>query len=116
MSTPDTPERRTSYHVDEQFRVRASSETTSVEAAWERGLRIDVPDASPVPRHDEARYDARGDIVVFRREQTLTTCYGLRPAFLTNIYGIAVAATVDREFGTSYCTDIDPRVLEESNR
>jgi len=109
------PERRNSYHIRDQFRVRASSETSSVSAAWDRGQRLDVPDAAPVPGHDEARYDARGDVVVFRREQTLTTCYGLAAEHLTNIYGIAVAAAVDAQFGTSYCSRIDPTNLKETN-
>ncbi len=84
----------------------------SVATAWERGLRLEVPAEAPIPRHDEARYDARGDVVIFRREQTLTTCYGLRPEYLTDIHGVATAATVDEQFGTAYCAAINPRNLE----
>gem|GEM_PF-6695273 len=53
-----------------------------VATAWQRGLPVEVPDTAPAPRHDEARFDARSDLVVFRREGTLTTCYGLAPARL----------------------------------
>jgi|GEM_PF-1953952 len=114
MSARHEPHRRASYHIGEQFRVRASSETVSVSTAWKRGLRVTVPAAAPVPRHDEARYDARGDVVIFRREQTLTTCYGLAPAHLTNIHGVAVAAAVDAQYGTSYCSRIGAAKLEEA--
>ena len=107
------PERRVSYHADGQFRIRATG-GAGVATAWKRGLRIDIPDAAPVPRHDEARYDATSDTVVFRREQTLTTCYGLSTEQLTNIHGVAVAAVVDAEFGTKYRSGIDPQNLEEA--
>ena len=33
---------------------------------------------------------------------------------LENIHGVAVAAAVDAQFGTSYCARIDPRNLEEA--
>lgn len=111
MSTQRT--RYTTDHAAEQFRIRATS-GAAVKTAWERGLRVDVPDEAPVPRHDEARYDARSDLVVFRREQTLTTCYGLEPEHLTNIHGVVVAAVIDNQFGTSYCARIDPANLEDT--
>lgn len=104
----------TTAHAGEQFRIRATG-GGGVATAWERGLRLDIPDAAPVPRHDEARYDARSDLVVFRREGTLTTCYGLDGEHLTNIHGVAVAAVVDAQFETSYCSRIDAANLEETN-
>ena len=104
--------RYTTDHAAEQFRIRATG-GGAVATAWERGLRVDIPVEAPVPRHDEARYDARSDLVVFRREGTLTTCYGLESEHLTNIHGVAVAAVVDAQYGTSYCSRIDPTVLEE---
>ncbi|WP_058366928.1 hypothetical protein [Haloparvum sedimenti] len=103
---------RTSYHVDEQLRIRRSS-ITSVRGAWRRGDRLDIPDESPVPEHDEARYDARADVVIFRREDTLVTAYGLLPEYITTIYGVAVAAAVDAQYQTSYLADIDAANLEE---
>lgn len=105
--------RYTTDHAAEQFRLRATG-GAAVATAWERGLRIEIPDEAPVPRHDEARYDARSDLVVFRREQTLTTCYGLDPEHLTNIHGVAVAAVVDAQFGTSYRSQINPENLEDT--
>jgi hypothetical protein len=113
MSTQRT--RYTTDHAAEQFRIRATA-GAGVAPAWERGLRVDIPAEAPVPRHDEARYDARSDLVVFRRERTLTTCYGLDTEHLTNIHGVAVAAVVDAQFETSYCSRIDPETLEEVNR
>ncbi|OYR51511.1 hypothetical protein DJ73_13005 [Halorubrum sp. Ea1] len=113
MSTQRT--RYTTDHAAEQFRIRATG-GAGVAPAWERGLRVDIPDGAPVPRHDEARYDARSDLVVFRRERTLTTCYGLEPKHLTNIHGVAVAAVVDEQFGTDYRSGIDAANLGEVKR
>ena len=94
------------------LRVRASSPTASVAGSWVRGLRVDVPDEAPVPQHDEARYDAQSDVVVFRREDTLRTCYGLTSEHVTNIHGVAVALAVDAEYETQYVSRIDPENLE----
>ncbi|WP_434521328.1 hypothetical protein [Halorubrum sp. AS12] len=103
-------------HADRMLRIRGSGPTASVIGSWNRGLRVEVPDVAPVPRHDEARYDAQSAVVVFRREDTLTTVYGLAPDHLTNIHGVAVAAAVDAQFGTAYRTGIDVANLEEINR
>ena len=104
--------RYTTEHADEMFRIRATA-GAAVAPAWERGLRVDIPAEAPVPRHDEARYDARTDLVVFRREGTLTTCYGLDAEHITNIHGVAVAAATDAQFGTGYCSRLDPANLED---
>ena len=105
-----------SEHADRMLRIRGSGPTASVIGSWNRGLRLTVPDVAPVPRHDEARYDAQSAVVVFCREDTLTTCYGLGPEHLTNIHGVAVAAAVDAQFETSYRSGIDPANLEDVNR
>lgn len=97
------------------LRIRGTGPTASVLGSWKRGLRVAIPEAAPVPRHDEARYDAQSAVVVFRREQTLKTCYGLDPEHITNIHGVAVAAAVDAQFGTHYRSGIDPANLEEIN-
>ncbi|KDS91191.2 hypothetical protein FK85_05560 [Halorubrum saccharovorum] len=97
------------------LRIRGTSPTATVRGAWRRGLRVEIPEAAPVPRHDEARYDARSDLVVFRREGTLTTCYGLDSEHVTNIHGVAVAAAVDEQYGTDYRSGIDPANLEDVN-
>ncbi|GAB7010419.1 hypothetical protein [Halorubrum trueperi] len=104
--------RYTAEHAAEQFRIRATG-GAGVATAWQRGLRVEIPPEAPVPKHDEARFDARSDLVVFRREQTLTTCYGLDADHVTNIHGVAVAAVVDAQFGTSYRSRIDAANLEE---
>lgn len=104
-----------SEHADRMLRIRGSGPTASVVGSWERGLRLDVPDAAPVPRHDEARYDAQSDVVVFRRGDTLRTCYGLTPEHVTNIHGVAVALAVDTQYGTQYAPRIDPKKLELIN-
>lgn len=104
--------RYTTEHDDEMFRTRATG-GAGVGTAWKRGIGVAIPTEAPVPRHDEARYDARSDLVVFRREEMLTTCYGLNPEHLTNIHGVAVALAVDAQFGTSYCARIPPENLEE---
>ncbi|EMA69169.1 hypothetical protein C461_03302 [Halorubrum aidingense JCM 13560] len=112
MSAQQT--RYTAKHATDQFRIRATG-GAAVATAWQRGLSVEIPEEAPVPRHDEARYDARSDLVVFRRKQTLTTCYGLDSEHLTNIHGVAVAAAVDAQYGTSYCSRIDSENLEEVN-
>ena len=103
-----------SEHADRMLRIRGSGPTASVIGSWNRGLRLDIPTAAPVPRHDEARFDAQSGVVVFRRADTLTTCYGLTPKHVTNIYGVAVALAVDAQFGTSYRSRIDATNLEEA--
>ncbi|PHQ45698.1 hypothetical protein DJ68_11435 [Halorubrum sp. C3] len=108
--------RGSTEHADRMLRIRGSGPTASVIGSWNRGLRVEIPDAAPVPRHDEARYDAQSAVVVFRRESTLTTVYGLDAEHLTNIHGVAVAAAVDAQFGTSYRSRIDATNLEEVNR
>lgn len=105
-----------SVHARHRFHERSTEPTDSVLAAWRDGKVVDVPAPAPVPRHDEMRYDSVGDVVVCRREDDLTTVYGLAPAHLTNIHGVAVAAAVDAQYGTSYRSGIDPANLEEVNR
>lgn len=90
---------------------RTSGEFVSAAVAYERGVTIDVPPTAPVPDHDEAVFDEWTDTVVFRRDRALVTVYGLSPAHLTNIHGVAVAAVVDEQCGTEYCAQIDPRNL-----
>ena len=102
----------TSDHAARMLRIRGTGATASVVGSWERGLRVDIPAAAPVPRHDEARYDAQSDVVVFRRGDTLRTCYGLSPEHVTNIHGVAVALAVDEQHGTQYAPRIDPEKLE----
>jgi len=103
-----------SEHADRMLRIRGSGPTASVIGSWTRGLRVEVPADAPVPRHDEARYDAQSDVVVFRREDTLTTVYGLTTEYVTNIHGVAVALAVDAQFGTDYRSRVNPRNLEEA--
>lgn len=103
-------------HAREQLLHRASRYVTSVEASWKRGSRVHIPNAAPVPHHDEARYDSGTDTVLFAREENLTTAYGVEPEHITNIHGVAVAVCVDEQYGTSYTSRIDPGQLEETNR
>ena len=99
-------------HCAGRMRDRTSGELVSAAVAYERGVTVEIPPASPVPPHDEAVYDEWTDTVVFRRDHALVTVYGLSPIHLTNIHGIAVAAAVDEQCGTEYCAQIDPRTLE----
>jgi len=105
---------RITPHCAERMIDRTSGELVSAVVAYERGVTVEVPLTAPVPRHDEAVYDELTDTVVFRRDQALVTVYGLSPAHLTNIHGIAVAAAVDEQCGTEYCAQIDSRNLEEA--
>jgi len=92
-------------HCAERMADRTRGELVSAAVAYERGVEVDIPLTAPVPRHDEA---------VFRRDRALVTVYGLAPAHLTNIHGVAVAAAVDDQCGTEYCAKIDPRNLEKA--
>ncbi|MEZ3163253.1 hypothetical protein ABNG03_00220 [Halorubrum sp. RMP-47] len=99
-------------HCAGRMRDRTSGELVSAAVAYERGVTVTIPAVAPVPPHDEAVFDELTDTVVFRRDQALVTVYGLSPAHLSNIHGIAVAAAVDEQCGTEYCAQIDPRNLE----
>jgi hypothetical protein len=99
-------------HCAGRMRDRTSGEIVSAPEAFERGVTIEVPVTAPVPFHDEAVYDELTDTVVFRREEILTTVYGLSPAHITTVHGVATAAAVDEQCGTEYCAQIDPRNLE----
>lgn len=94
------------------MRDRTSGELVSAVVAYERGVTVTIPTVAPVPSHDEAVFDELTDTVVFRRDQALVTVYGLSPAHLSNIHGVAVAAAIDEQCGTEYCAQIDPRNLE----
>ena len=102
-------------HARGQYHDRSSRPTDSILAAWRDGDRVDLPAGVPVPYSHEARYDAVGDVVIFRRGIDLTTVYGLASEHLTNIHGVAVAAAVDVQFGTSYRSGIDAATLTEIN-
>ncbi|MFC5135527.1 MULTISPECIES: hypothetical protein [Haloferacaceae] len=91
---------------------RTSGELVSAAVAYERGVTVDIPQRAPVPPHDEAVFDEWTDTVVFRRGRMLVTVYGLSPAHITSIHGVAVAAAVDEQCETEYCAEIDPRNLE----
>lgn len=99
-------------HCAGRMSDRTSGELVSAAVAFERGVTVDIPASAPVPDHDEAVYDEWTDVVVFRRESALVTVYGLSPAHITTIQGVAVAAAVDGQCGTGYCAAIDPRNLE----
>jgi len=103
-------------HARDRFRARAAAPPDSVLAAWRDGEELSIPDSAPVPSADEFRYDRESEVVVCRVGPRLTTTYGLGADHLTNIHGVAVAAAVDAQFGTSYCSRIDPTALEETNR
>lgn len=100
-------------HARHRYFERVSDLGDSVLAAWRDGEPFDVPSRAPVPSADEFRFDHEGDVVVCRREDVLATTYGLSPDSITNIYGVALAAVVDEEFGTDYRSGIDAENLYE---
>lgn len=103
-----------SVHARSRYFSRSTDPEAGVFAAWQAGDVLDMSDAAPVPYNDEFRYNAEEDIVICRRESTLTTVYGLTSEYITNIHGVAIAAAVDSQFGTSYRSGIDPQNLEEA--
>ena len=108
------PVEQITSHCAARMQDRTSGGLVSAAIAYERGTPVDIPASAPVPRHDEAVFDSLTDTVVFRRDHMLVTVYGLSPAHLTKIHGVAVAAAVDEQCGTSYCAEIDPRNLEDT--
>jgi hypothetical protein len=113
MST-DTSSVAATEHARDRFRARASAPPDSVLAAWRDGEQLSVPESAPVPSADEFRYDRESEVVVCRVGPRLTTTYGLGAEHLTNIHGVAVAAAVDAQFGTSYRSTIEAENLEEA--
>ena len=99
-------------HADRMLRIRGTGPTESVMGSWGRGLCVDTPATVPVPRHDEARYDAQSVAVVFRAGGILTTYYGLSPEHVTNIHGVTVPLAVDAQHGAEYAPRIDSVNLE----
>ena len=99
-------------HADRMLRIRGTGPTASVMGSWERGLCVDIPATVPVPRHDEARYDAQSAVVIFRGRGILTTYYGLSPEHVVNVHGVTVPLAVDAQHGTEYAPRIDPVKLE----
>ena len=99
-------------HCAGRMRDRTTGELVSAAVAYGRGVTVDIPPTAPVPHHDEAVFDEWTDTVVFRRDRALVTVYGLSPAHITSIHGVAVAAVVDEQCDTEYCAAIDPRNLE----
>ena len=74
-----------------------------IREAWDRSQRLNMAHAPRgylrVPDHDEARYDAETQTVLFRRNDTLTTCYSVREEAITNDHGVAVRQAVEAQFG-----------------
>lgn len=70
--------------------------------AWRRARPLDVSHAEGgierVPYHDEARYDAWTNTVLFRRSEVLTTCYSVDLEDITNDCGRAVREAVREQF------------------
>jgi len=85
-------------------RTDGVADVEEIRTAWERGQRLNMAHAphghARVPDHDEARYDARTQVVLFRRDDTLTTCYSVREDAITNDHGRAVRQAVEAQFGS----------------
>lgn len=113
MSAQTTDGIHATWHARDRFSDRASDPSDSVLAAWRDGNPVAIPDGSPLPPNDELRFDRVSDVVVCRRDDELTTVYGLAPQCISNIHGVAVAAMVDAQFGTDYRSEIDAANLEE---
>lgn len=103
-----------SIHARSRYFSRSTDPEAGVFVAWQAGSVLNMPEVAPIPYNDEFRFNAEEDIVICRRESTLTTVYGLAPQYLTNIHGIAIAAAVDAQFGTSYRSGIDATNLEDA--
>ena len=84
-------------------RTHGVGSVEEIRAAWERGQRLNMAHAphglARVPNHDEARYDCETQIVLFRRDDVLVTCYSVREEAITNDHGVAVRQAVEAQFG-----------------
>jgi hypothetical protein len=103
-----------SVHARSRYFSRSTDPEAGVFGAWQAGDVLDVPETAPIPYNDEFRFNAAEDIVICRREGTLTTVYGLASEHITNIHGVTLAAAVDAQFRTSYRSRIDATNLEEA--
>ena len=85
-------------------RTDGAADAEEIRAAWERGRRLNMAHAPRglvrVPDHDEARYDAETQVVLFRRDDDLVTCYSVREDAITNDHGRAVRQAVEAQFGS----------------
>ncbi len=82
----------TDHLLEERWPQRARP-TDDLRDAWVRGERLALEDER-IPPHDEARYDAWTQTVLFRRDSRLTTCYSVREEHITNVHGEAVREAV----------------------
>lgn len=99
MSTQAHP---SDHLINDRWPTRGDADT-DVMTAWERAEQLDmsvVPRVQRhVPDHDEARFDQESQTVIFRRNNTLTTVYSVRPDWVTNIEGRSVRSAVIKQFG-----------------
>jgi len=97
-------------------RTDGVADVEQIRTAWERGSRLNMAHAphglARVPDHDEARYDAETQVVLFRRDDDLTTCYSVREESITNDHGRAVRQAVEAQFGRIGEASIDNRDTE----
>ncbi|UIO98934.1 hypothetical protein Hbl1158_10345 [Halobaculum sp. CBA1158] len=82
-----------SDHLLEERWPQRAHPVDNLRDAWVRGERLEIADER-VPVHDEARYDAWTEAVIFRRSDDLVTCYSVREEHVTNEHGEAVREAV----------------------
>ncbi|QLG62865.1 hypothetical protein [Halorarum salinum] len=91
-----------SQHLREDRWPSRGGSGEDIHVAWRRARRLDLRHAEDgierVPAHDEARYDDVTEAVLFRRDDTLTTCYSVRLELITNDHGRAVREAVREQF------------------
>lgn len=85
---------------------------------WDRSDELDVsilPYADrQIPDHDEARWDARTQTVIFRRNDVLTTVYNVTDEHVDTLAGLAVRQVVAKQFGISALRDRSDSITTDS--
>lgn len=94
---------RASRHLRDDTWLRRGDPADTVLTAWERGQPLDISEApnghAHVPDHDEARYDPVTQTVIFRRNETLTTCYSVRREETASDHSLAARQAVAATYG-----------------
>lgn len=120
--TPPTPDWPSDHLRIDTWPARADpdagvADVEGIRAAWRRGKRLNMAHAphghARVPDHDEARFDAETLTVLFRRGDTLVTCYSVAEVAITNDHGEAVRQAVEAQFGE--ISDSDMRFTEDDS-
>lgn len=91
-----------SDHLAEDRWPARGTQAEDAHDAWLRALPLDLPTGTTsgayprLPQHDEARIDPQTKTVIFRRGETLVTCYDL--SVVDTFHGHAARAAATEQY------------------